>query len=122
MSKFYEKVATPETQFRQSKAPSGPTVDVNARQEIENEFQSSLGKAITDFVGTVGNVAQGLETLKRTSKAKMIAKHGLDAKAETVDYGSTIAADVDSKAREKYKKGIDDLNTEELNELTHYYL
>lgn len=118
MSKFYEKVETPQTQFRQSKAPSGATVDVNARQEIENEYQSSLGKAITDFVGAVGSVSRGVEEYNRVNKAKMIAEYGLDAKADTATYGSAISADVDARAREKYNKGIDDLTAQELDELT----
>lgn len=119
MSKFYEKVGTPETQLRRSKAPSGPNIDPNARQEAQNEYNTSLGKAITDFVGTVGNVVQGVEEGNRVKKAKMITEHALDAREDTSDYGSNIKGDVDSRAKEKYGKGLDDLTKDELIELTN---
>jgi len=58
MSKYFKKVATPKTQMRQSKAPSGPDVDVNARAEIENEYKGGLANAVQSLLGIAQGVAK----------------------------------------------------------------
>lgn len=77
MSKYYKSVGVPQTQFRQSKAPSGPTVDVNARQEIENERANSLGSAITNFIGIGASVAQTTAEYKDREKRRVLSANKL---------------------------------------------
>lgn len=115
MSKFFERVATPEKQMQQSKAPSGPNVDVNARAEAQNEYNNSIGKAIGDVLGITHSVAQSINKNDEFELEMMRTEHDLDASNDTRDSGTFIKTYIDSKDK---NKRIEEYSSDELSRLT----
>jgi len=113
MSQFYEKVATPEARLRQSKAPSGPERDVNARQEAQNDLQNGLGASIMNLIGAAQGISNIVQKGNDAEKADMIREHSLDAKKDTRNYASGADLYIDKKAREN-DKDKKDLTEDEL--------
>jgi hypothetical protein len=111
MSKFFERVATPEIGMQQSAAPNGPTVDANARAEAQNDINNNLGSALQDLIGSAGAIASIKENYDRQEMAKMRAENDLDAESDLANIGSYIVSGVDSLAEDK---NITDYTPEEL--------
>lgn len=111
---FYKKVATPETQYQQSAAPSGPTVDANARAEAQNEAQNSLGSAIMDLAGTASTLVAVKQDYDKAELARMKSEHQLDVDTDLADIGSYMRTFIDQK---NDGKGINDYEPEELRGL-----
>ena len=97
MSKFYQRVATPETQYQQSVTPSGPSVDANARAEAQNDIRNNVGQAIMDLVGTASDVASTAVQMSRAEKVKMQSEHQLDIDQDLEGFGSFVTAQIDAK-------------------------
>jgi len=111
MSKFFQKVATPETGRQQSVSAGGPTTDANARAEAENDFNSNLGSAIMDLVGTTAKTIGAVKTYNKAEKAKLRAESQLDINADLADLGSYMKTFIDSKEE---GKSIHDYEPDEL--------
>jgi len=109
MSKYFQKVATPEQQGQQTAAPSGPTKDVNAHAEAEQG--TNLGSAIMDLIGGTAKIGSAIKTYDAAELARMKAENQLDADTDLADLGSYMNAFIDEKEE---GKGISDYEPEEL--------
>ena len=116
MSKFFEKVATPERQRQQSKAPSGPDVDVNARARLRNKQETGIASAINDLLSITQSTASAITSSDKADYAIMQQEHDLDAKGDVRDSGSYIKTYIDSKDDGKQ---LEDYNPEELETITN---
>jgi len=116
MSKFYKEVATPESQGRQTVSPSGPSVDVNARQEAQNEA-GGLGGAIQSLLGTVAAGSSAIEKQNKASIELQEAEFRIEANSDTEGAATDIDKHVKSFA-DKQGKQVWELTPEELNQTT----
>lgn len=113
MSKFFQKVATPETQFRQQQAPSGPDVDVNARAEIMNEQRTSLGAAVNDLLGIAQAGASALAQADKAETQILEAEHSIDADGDVEGSASFIKSEISNSG-----KPIEDYTRKDLKKAT----
>lgn len=118
MSKFFEKVATPDARYQQTAQPSGPSVDVNARARAQNDYNNNLGSAIKALVGTVGTVTQTVKTIDEAQMERMRLEKGPEAEADSSGYidflnsytkdGKSISQMEPSELEEAMGKATDD--------------
>lgn len=113
MPKFFEKVNTPESQRVQAKSPSGPSVDVNARQEAANESQSSIGNAVQSLLGVATQVDNTVTKINKENKAIMEKDNQLEADYAVRDYPSKTKIALEAVALSK-GKSLRDLTDEEI--------
>ena len=111
MSKFFQKVATPETQRQQSVAPSGATQDANAHQEAQNDFNTNIGGALMDLVGATAKLGEGIKTYDKAEMARMRSENQLDADADLADLGSFMSTYIDEQEE---GKSLSDYEPDEL--------
>lgn len=95
MADYYQKVATPQTQFRQQATPSGPSVDANAQAEARNDAQSNLGAALMSLVGTAATVSNIQDQMSAEEKRRMKVEHQLDIDSDLSNLGSFSTAYID---------------------------
>ncbi len=116
MADFYQKVATPQTQFRQQRSDSGPSVDANARAQAQNSAQNNIGSAIMSLIGTSATISNIKDTQDDLNKKKMYAENRLNIKADT--HGLASFMDVELKARAKKDgKGVEDYSDQEIKNI-----
>lgn len=125
MSKFFQQVGTPQTQFRQQAVPNTPTVDANNRAEAQNDANNNIGSAIQSLIGTVATVSGIKNNQDAIDDRRMREEHKLDIEADT--HGVASFMDVQLKKRaEDDGKEIEDYSDEEIkniyNESTDAYV
>ncbi len=111
MAEFFKKVATPESQFKQSAGPSGPSVDVNARAELENQQRRGVGEALMSLVDTGAKVVGAVQEYNKAELARMRSENQLDVDADLADLGSFMSTYIDEQEE---GKSLTDYEPEEL--------
>jgi hypothetical protein len=116
MSKFFKEVATPETRGRQTVAPSGPSVDANARQEAANNT-GGLGGAIQSLIGIANAGSNAVDKHNEEELKAMSDEFKIDSMAITEGAATSMHRDLEVFASEKEKK-VFDLSDDEIAQAT----
>lgn len=113
MADFYQKVATPQTQYRQPRQYSGPSVDVNAHAQAQNDYNNNIGSAIQNLIGAASSVNSIVKQNNKRDEQRMIAEHSLDAQADAYGVATHIHNSLKAQA-EKDGRSLEDYSDQEI--------